>query len=54
MENLTTSEVISLHKECKERIEAANKELAGCKAVLKLLNAEIDTRKSEYEMGRDL
>ena len=54
VENLSTVELFSFHKECTERIESAKKEIKMVSLILPALTAEIETRKIEYEMDRDL
>jgi len=54
MENLSTPDLFTFHKECTDRIAAATKEIKLVSLLLPALQAEIEVRKAEYEMDRDL
>ena len=54
VENLSTMELFSFHKECTDRIDSAKEEIKMVSLLLPALTAEIETRKIEYEMDRDL
>ena len=54
MENLSTPDLFTFQKECTDRIAAATKEIKVFSLLLPALNEEIEVRKNEYEMDRDL
>jgi len=54
MDNISTSDLFIFQKECKDRIAAATKEIKVFSLLLPALNEEIEVRKNEYEMDRDL
>ena len=54
MENLSTPDLFAFQKECVERIAAATKEIKLISLLLPALQEEIEVRKNEYEMDRDL
>jgi len=47
MEELDIQTLLTLKKECKDRIEAANKELAQCTILLEAFTEEIKIRNKE-------
>ena len=54
VEGLSTSELFSFRKECVDRVEAANKELKSLDIILPALEKEVEVRRADYEVSKDL
>jgi len=54
VENLDIPTLFTLERECGDRIKKAQQEIELCSILLKSFGEEIQVRKNEYEMDRDL